>query len=302
MDELTSIRDEASVHLLHKWRMVGWFWLAQAAFVALFVPIWILQGESVNGQKGQPLGVFRWDRLADLFTNLEAWGVILGAIAALMVLQTALVWPVRKPRPRSDRGWPLRLSIGIAALIGTAMGVALLFAFYTIIELLEQHWSEDLNRVFAVVFWGWIGISYIGGALLMYVFCIRRLQRGERHEDILGRIASTLFVGTLIEAAAIMPIDIMFRRKQDCYCFAGTFWAYVILLAAGLAALGPAIFMPVLTRRRKRWYASRCDCCGYDMTGIIHADRTIDRCPECGAGWKRDTAFAPLTPPADRDG
>ena len=301
MDDPTAIRDNANALPWHKWRLVLWFWLAQAAFITLFVPFWILQGESVDGQKGQRLGTLRWERVADLFTNLDVWGVILGAIAALMALQTILVWPVRKPRARNDRGWPLRLSIGVAALLGTSLGVTLLFGFYTIIELQEQHWSADLNHIFAVVFWGWIALSYIGGGLLMYAFCIRRLKRGERHEDILGRIAATLFIGTLVEVAAIMPIDIMFRRKQDCYCFAGTFWAYILLLAAGLVTLGPAVLLPVLTRRRKRWYASHCDCCGYDMTGIIHADRAIDRCPECGAGWKPDVPFAPHpNQPADQ--
>ena len=122
----------------------------------------------------------------------------------------------------------------------------------------------------------------------MHRFCSRGLKSGKRHEALLGRIAATLFVGTLVEAAAIMPIDVMYRRKQDCYCFAGTFGAYALLLAAGLLTLGPAILLPVLARRRKRWYGSCCDCCGYDMTGLIGASRVIDRCPECGAGWRAD--------------
>lgn len=288
-----SIEPEPATHVLHKWRLIAWFWIAQALFVTLFVPFWVLQGDSVDGPKGHPLGVLDWKRLGDLFTNWEAWGVILASIATLMALQTILILPVRKPRARNHRGWPLRLSIGVAALIGTALGTAILFALYTIIELQERHWSRDIDHLFAYVFWGWIAISYIGGSILMYRFCIRNLNRGHRHEDLIARIASTLFIGTLVEAVAIMPIDIMFRRRQDCYCFAGTFWAYILLLASGLVTLGPAILLPILTRRRKRWYASRCDCCGYDMTGIINARRTIDRCPECGAGWKLDERHAP---------
>jgi rubrerythrin len=53
-------------------------------------------------------------------------------------------------------------------------------------------------------------------------------------------------------------------------------------MSVGIVALGPAVLLPILSRRRKRWYAGRCDACGYDMTGTPSADR----CPECGAGWR----------------
>ncbi len=286
---------ESATHALHKWRLIGWFWLAQAAFLILFVPFWGLQGDSVNGQERRPLGEFNLDKLARIISEPQLWVGIVVALAILMSLQTILIWPVRKPRPRNQRGWPLRLSIGVAALVGTALAAALGFGFATLLQLLE--WrpprGEQSASVYLYLFLACLILSYIGGSTLMYRFCIRNLSRGHRHEDLLARIASTLFIGTLVEAVAIMPIDIMFRRRQDCYCFAGTFWAYILLLASGLVTLGPAILLPILTRRRKRWYASRCDCCGYDMTGIINARRAIDRCPECGAGWKPDAQHTP---------
>jgi hypothetical protein len=288
LEEPLNQAEDRRVHVLHKWRLVAWFWVAQAAFVVLFVPFWIMQGDSVNGHMGRPFGEWDRKRFWELFVDVQAWGTILGSIAALMALQAMLVWPVRRPRYRSERGWPLRLSIAVGALVGTALGVAMLFGLYTIAELREHRWSEAWEQAFVIGFWTWVGGSYIAGAILLHRFCSRRLSSGARHEELLGRIASTLFVGTLVEAAAIMPIDVMFRKRQDCYCLAGTFWAYVVLLAAGLVTLGPAVLLPVLTRRRKRWYGSRCDCCGYDMTGIMQSDRGIDRCPECGAGWRRE--------------
>jgi len=46
--------------------------------------------------------------------------------------------------------------------------------------------------------------------------------------------------------------------------------------------LGPAVLLPALGRRRKRYYQSNCPVCGYDMSGNAAAER----CPECGSGWK----------------
>ncbi len=284
---------EPTAHALHKWRLIIWFWIAQAALIALLVPFWIVQGDTVDGSKSRPLGELNPDKFARVISEPQLWVVIVVALAILMSLQTILIWPVRKPRPRNQRGWPLRLSIGVAALVGTALAGALYLGLGTLVQILEWQGHGGDGHAFAYIFFAWIALSYIGGSILMYRFCTRNLNSGLRHEDLLARIASTLFIGTLVEAVAIMPIDIMFRRRQDCYCLAGTFWAYILLLASGLVTLGPAILLPVLTRRRKRWYASRCDCCGYDMTGIINARRTIDRCPECGVGWKRDVQHAP---------
>jgi hypothetical protein len=288
LNEQASETGAGKAHVLGKWRLIGWYWIAQAAFVALFVPVWILQGDTVNGREGRPLGTIEWSRLEGLYEDVDVWGVMLGAILGLMVLQAALVWPVRKPRARSERGWSLRLSIGVAALVGTALGVAMLLGAATLLEMWDPPLSNEVRRALLVGFWVWLGVSYILGYVLLRRFCLRGLQRGERHESLLGRIAATLFVGTLVEAAAIMPIDVLMRKRESCYCFAGTYWGYVILLACGWVTLGPAILLPLFSKRRKRWYGSRCECCGYDMTGIIRAERAIDRCPECGAGWKHE--------------
>jgi hypothetical protein len=121
---------------------------------------------------------------------------------------------------------------------------------------------------------------------LLIAFCRRRLDRGSAWEQVVRTIAARLFLGTIIEVAAVMPLDVLVRKKQSCYCWAGTFFALTICGSIGILLLGPLVLLPALARRRKRWYGGHCDCCGYDLTGLLPRAATLDRCPECGAGWK----------------
>ncbi len=278
---------DASVHILSKWKLIAWYWASQAALVLLVAPLWLMQGESVRGPE-QPLGQWKWDWVLRVLSSWEYWGSVLGVIATLMVLQSVLVWPVRRPRARNRKGVPLWASVGAGALLGTMLAAAIFFGLGTILQINEEirpRWLRDSNLM-GWVFAAWCSGSFVAGSVLMYGFCLKRLRFGDRHEQVLAKVAATLFKGTLVEAVAILPLDVMFRRKSDCYCFAGTFWAFTLLIGAGLVTIGPAIFLPVLARRRKEWYGSRCDCCGYDMSGLDL--RGVERCPECGAGWRRE--------------
>ena len=96
---------------------------------------------------------------------------------------------------------------------------------------------------------------------------------------------AVLFLGTIVEAAAVIPLDIMIRRKTSCYCAEWTFFSLTALWSVGLLVLGPAVCLLPFGRRRKRINQGRCPACGYDRHGLD--DET--RCPECGAGWRDDT-------------
>jgi hypothetical protein len=61
-----------------------------------------------------------------------------------------------------------------------------------------------------------------------------------------------LFRGTMIEAAALNPLDIMIRKKTDCYCDEGTFWTLrTWCWAAGLVVLRRVVFL-LPARRQSR--------------------------------------------------
>jgi len=263
---------DATTHLVRRWRLVAWYWAAQGAFVVIVGALWACSND------------VDWQTFRDVLGHYEFWGLIAAVLGALMVLQTVMVWPVRRPRARRERGWPVWLSLGLATLVGTALSAGAALGFGSVWDLMDWRWPGERAVTWAMACWCVVSYCVIG--VLIHRFCSRELASGSRHESVLGRIASTLFVGTMVEVIAIIPLDVMLRRKHDCYSWAASWWAYAVLIPAGLVSLGPAILLPLLARRRKRWYGGMCDACGYDMSGLLASRRVIDRCPECGAGWR----------------
>ncbi|MEX2218098.1 MAG: hypothetical protein WD749_05000 [Phycisphaerales bacterium] len=176
---------------------------------------------------------------------------------------------------RSRTGASARVSLFIAAFGAGLMAMGIPWVAHSLI--LNFGAAEPPDRAFAVAIVGTLLVSWAIATPLL----LRFLRRGHA-DDRLGRVAAWLFTGTVVEAAAVIPLDIMVRRKTDCYCGEGTLWTLTICWGVGLWALGPAIWLIPLARRRKRWYAGVCPVCGYDMTGLADAPR----CPECGSGWK----------------
>jgi hypothetical protein len=178
---------------------------------------------------------------------------------------------------RCRAGVPVQLSVAIAAVISGVVVAALVAAAYSAVKLVWQS-DESAGAAWAVGALITLVVSWGVSTPLLLAF-VRRTHP----EYALSRIASILFLGTLIEAAAIIPLDVMVRRKSSCYCGEGTFFALTALWSVGLLVLGPAVYLLPLGRRRKRLMDGKCGACGYDMS----AAHEHDRCPECGAGWKK---------------
>lgn len=242
-----------------KWLIVSGFWIVQAAAGCLLLPMIF----------DPPSSFFEW-RLH--LTNGD-WIGYLVCMAALTLLQAIFLFPVRRPSP-VGRGGSLKVSLAIAALLSVLLAAALVGLLVDMVTLLEI----ELPSVPGAEWWvcGAVITAWIPTTLMLWSF-VRRDQR----ETVLARVSSRLFLGTIVEAAASVPIAVMIRRKTDCYCGTGSFLALVVCAGVGLFSLGPAIFLPMLAKRRQRWYGGRCGSCGYDMRGCPDAQR----CPECGVGW-----------------
>jgi hypothetical protein len=206
------------------------------------------------------------------------------AVVSLAILQTLLLLPVRRP-DRSGQGMPLWITAGLAALVGSLLLIGLVLALSDAAWLWDQYFASTLRSgqdeaapfPFTAAWFVMLGVSWALFTPLLAAF----LRKGDT-ESALARLASSLFLGTVIEAVAIIPLDIMVRRKTSCYCGQGTFLALVTCIGLGTLLAGPAAWLPLLARRRKRWYRNHCPRCGYDMHGCLQADQ----CPECGTGWK----------------
>lgn len=197
------------------------------------------------------------------------------ALVLLFWVPLGIAWPAAWALLawKCGRRTPVALSVVIAGLAAGLLMGGIVLGLASVAGLLggreEERW---FGLAILVMFIGWIA-----GSVLLIPFAQRRPPAGA-----LGRFSSVLLLGTIVEVAAIIPLDVMARRKTDCYCGEGSFWALTVCWAVGVFALGPAIWLLPLSRRRQRWYQGRCVVCGYDMRGC----RDAERCPECGAGWR----------------
>lgn len=280
-----------------KWVLLGVFWLVQGVVLYFGQALWYTSQSKVdrghtNGN--EPLSVLRrptpdreavfwgawpaFDEYLGLLRDRDFALWTMGAIAILTAAQSLFVWPVRHPGIMEPRGKGARTSLLIAGLV---IGVLVLAAFLGIAGMFDET-NIPIDAVIvlgspwltmaAVVFIGWVVATP-----LLFAFI-----KGGRKETVLARLSRRLLLGTMVEVALLIPLDVMVRRKTSCYCWAGTYWALTVCGAVGVFALGPAVFLPLVAKRRRSWYAGHCGVCGYDMSGRLDAPK----CQECGTGWR----------------
>ncbi len=263
------------------WQLLATAWIAQAAVVYFSLGAILVHAGTVKGSPDparrapdwDPVGSFKLGEYLDLLVSPQYLLTCLVAAGALAIAQSIFLIPVRKPRPARARGIPIFASLAVVGVGITAL-VAGLFA--AIANVLNRY-GYPLHLDSALLPFLVLVPTWIAATLLLWRYC-RRAPR----EALLAHVASRLFRGTIIEFVALIPLDIMLRRREDCYCLSGTLVAFIICGGVGLFALGPAIILPILLHRRHSWYASHCESCAYDMTSTPSADR----CPECGGAWR----------------
>jgi hypothetical protein len=277
-----------------KWMLLGAFWIVQA-IVLYFgqVFFYISQGSlyveresdgSISGSISS--GLFgSWPSMEDYLDLAFDWEYAIWMIPVIIgftIAQLIFMLPVRQPGMSGNHGRSVRKSLCIAGCVIGALFFASIFAvlefLYTVRDF-EWDFPDDVpgepyTTIGAVILFGWLVATPI---LICFI-------KPGRKETVLARLSKKLFIGTIVEVALLIPLDVMVRRKTDCYCWAGTYWALTICGFVGVFALGPAVFLPILAKRRKTWYSGHCGVCGYDMDGMPDTPR----CPECGTGWKTE--------------
>lgn len=197
-----------------------------------------------------------------------------------VVLQGLLLLPLRGPRlEHRPSGWSVWTSLGVAGLFMAAITMG---AVWIVGDLLFVRGT--MTERLAVEDYGWLislsclGVSWIFWTWIMWVF----MRRGRSREGAIGRMLGVVFAGSVIEMAAGIPVNVMVRRRVECECDPGSFFALLIAGAAALWTMGPAALLLVLVRRRRITSETACAHCGY-LKGP-RAERSA-RCPECGHAW-----------------
>jgi hypothetical protein len=255
--------DGVSARAKRRW-LVRW-WIAQGVVLYAGTPlIPLLAGDE---------DMHPWEAFAD--TTYAMW--MAGFAAFFAALQWVYLRPVRPPVAGAK---PVRLvwSMLVGGLaVSLLLGAVLFVIFGVSYDILKVR-----LRVLEGVSVGWVLLgllllNWFSAAPLLLAFA----QRSSSHEDHLRRVAAVLFTGTVVEVLSAMPLDMIARRYETCWCGRGTLIAVVLGLFVGTILLGPLVFLLLLARRRRRWPMGRCAACGADVGEGLR----IARCPACGIGW-----------------
>jgi hypothetical protein len=223
-----------------------------------------------------------WDRALG---DDDWWGFIGVPLILLVATQTVFILPYfSRGLRRVEHGVSLRTSVAMAAIVAAALTIGLGFAVWNLVHLIQfnlgvtSHLDFDVHVDRDIRWWLLIGaliVSWTFWSVLLLLFAGRKTDRW-----VGTRLIGLLLGGTILEVIVVIPLDIMVRRKTDCYCSTGTFFSLCLSAWALLWLAGPGAIIAVLSKRRRLWWETHCASCGYEK-----GPSPGTRCPECGFEW-----------------
>ncbi|GIK20533.1 MAG: hypothetical protein AMXMBFR77_27130 [Phycisphaerales bacterium] len=260
-----------------KWPLLLAFWTVQAAVLIVFHAFMWGQSGWIGGSQPR---LWVWPGVSDMLDVFRSWEGVVTCVALAVVppmLQSVLVLPFRFDRPRRKRGVAVYFSLSVAAIgLGVLVSGAVGAAASVIVNYLPSGIDEDHVLI---VMLASLGVSWAGCTTLLVTYVH---ATDKPSEAVIARVARVLFRGSVVEFVALIPLDVMVRRKTSCYCGEGTFFALLGVGSVVLIAAGPAALLPLLAKRKAFRHGRACQWCGYDMRGTPEASV----CPECGRPWR----------------
>lgn len=256
-----------------KWWIVGLYWLVLFCVAYVVTAAWTVMSGHVDWAGGDYLGLSGLEDLWNILTDRGFALFMVICLGAFILLQVLLLLPARYPA-KAAKGVPVWLAIGSAALIAAGLVVAF---FAVVAEVLNRH---DLLETMPVQSWWGLALVVALHWAVMTPLVWAFVRRCDNRESVVRRLSMALFIGSVIDVAAMIPLDVMIRRKASCYSWSTSVYSLGVAAAIGLLVLGPMVWMPISARRRRRWFEEHCSACGYDMRA------GGDRCPECGTKWR----------------
>jgi hypothetical protein len=189
--------------------------------------------------------------------------VMFGVQALFLIGMPQLRWP------RPTRRKPMWLSLAAGALVAAVLTFGLAATALNAFDIWDQVTESIGGHLFWIILVSWI--------LWLVLFAF--LWAGERWLGGFTSLYKTLLAGTWLEILITIPVDVQVRKKTNCWCGEGTFFALVAGGTVAVWTFGPGLAFLFLTRRLQReGYFSLCRKCGHDL-----ANATTPRCPHCNA-------------------
>lgn len=270
-------------------------WWFLMLFLPLYTGVMMWVASLIFQMLGRPID--EWDNMMEdmvqprewLDALTEEWWWLLIGIPALIltVSQTLFLLPIcSRGLRRTEHGTSLRVSVAMAGVVAAALTLGFGFAAWNLLHLLQFQLGSapvldfelELRDHHWWVVMGIVAVSWVIWSVILLAFASAKPDRW-----VGTRLLGLLLGGTILEVIIVLPLDIMVRRKTDCYCSTGTFYALCLSAWALLWLAGPGAIIAVLSKRRRLWWDTHCANCGYEKGPSPGA-----RCPECGFEWGSD--------------
>lgn len=260
-----------------KWPLLLTFWTIQAVVLIGFHAFMWGHSGSIGGR---PPRLWAWPTLTDMLGIFEGGTNLVYCLLLAVVppmLQSVLVLPFRFDRPQRRRGVAVYSSLAVAAI---GLGVLVAAAVGSVGAVIAHYVPSSFDEGYVLLLMlAALGVSWAGCTTLLVAY----VHVSDKASDsVIAGLARVLFRGSIVEFVALIPLDVMVRRKTGCYCGEGTLFALIGVGSVALIMAGPAALLPLLARRRAFRQDRACEWCGYDMTGTPGASV----CPECGKPWR----------------
>jgi hypothetical protein len=207
-------------------------------------------------------------------------------VLIMVATQMVFLWPVLRRRPEmAPTGRPLWTTLVAGGLVAAVLCSAMLLSFIDLTMLwaqdgavenaYQQAIGVELDEWVLLLPMGLIAASWAVWTLLLSVFTRRRPGCGR-----LSRLVGVLLGCTILELLVTIPIDVMVRRRAECYCATGSFVSICCSAWALLWLAGPGAIVALLSKRRRLFVETNCPHCGYPKHSAAGST-----CPECGQSW-----------------
>jgi hypothetical protein len=198
-------------------------------------------------------------------------GAVFLVIAALVFFGVQGMFLIGMPQlrwPRPVRRKPMWLTVVAGALVAGALTFGLIATGMSLFDV----WNTATKAIGGHIFWA-VLVTWAAWLVVFGVMWTGEWLGGFK------QIYRVICAGTWLEILITIPIDVQVRKRTDCWCGEGTFFALVAGGTVALWSFGPGLVLLFLTRRLQReGYFSLCGKCGQDLTGV-----TEKRCPRCAA-------------------
>ena len=172
--------------------------------------------------------------------------VAVGAVLDIILLVSQALFilgagTIRLCRPiRKRRLW---MPVLVAAFMLTVLVFGLVLALGELTKI-EERMGDVEEPWGAILFWGLLGVSWVGWGVLLWVHTRRRPRI-----QVLRRLTGILFGGSLLELLAAVPSHLIVIRRPGCLVGLSTMLGIVAGIYVMLFAFGPAILLLFLRPR-----------------------------------------------------